>query len=196
MLHILYHSLNIYPNSTNSLTHKVYSHITSILPHHTLGHEPELVTPLPAQHTATVLGEVGVLLDGHAVPDLVLHAVDEHEEGQQRLERGAERGDAREEGDVQRKAVGEEGLRCTYSFWPLLMNDCANHLCRNHHKLHAIDRPPVLKEEQIGLVGLVRKHANVHVLGEDRRAHERDGGAAGGVEVRPAHAIDPEERRP
>jgi hypothetical protein len=36
----------------------------------------------------------------------------------------------------------------------------------------------------------------MHVLGENRRAHERDGGAVRGVEVRPVHAVDPEERRP
>ena len=70
------------------------------------------------------------------------------------------------------------------------------HLSRNNRKLHPIDRPAVLEEEQVRLVGLVREHPDAHVLGEDRRAHERHGGAAGAVEVRPVHAVDLEERRP
>ena len=91
----------------------VVDHSISVLAQDSFCHKPILITPLAAQHATAVLGEVGVLLDGRAVPDLVLHAVDEHEDGHQRLERGAERLVAREEGDVQLEAVRQKGLPCT-----------------------------------------------------------------------------------
>jgi len=69
------------------------------------------------------------------------------------------------------------------------------YLCGNHSKLHPIHRAPVLEEEQIRLIGLVREHPDVHVLDKERGAHEHDGRAVGRVEVRLIYALDLEERR-
>jgi hypothetical protein len=82
-----------------------------ILAQHTLGHEPELVAALAPQHPAAIFGEIRILLHRHAVSTLVLHAVDEHEDGHQRFDGRAERLVAREERDIQAQAVGQEGLR-------------------------------------------------------------------------------------
>ncbi len=166
-----------------------------ILAQDALGRERQRITPIATQDATAVLGEVGVLLDGPAVADLVLHAVDEHEDRQQRLERGAERAVVPEEGDVQREAVGEEGLR-EESFAHGTNESTTTHLGGDHHELDAIQRAPVLEEQQVGLVGLARKHADAHALDEQRRACEDDRGALGGAEVRLAHAVDPEQRRP
>ena len=80
--------------------------LSTVFTQHPLGHDPKLITALPTQHGAAVLREIGVFLDGETVADLVLHAVDEEEDGHQALDRGAECVIAREEGDVQAQAVG------------------------------------------------------------------------------------------
>jgi hypothetical protein len=102
--------VDLYSRHTSSRPNKsAASH--GVLAQDSFCHEPKLVAALATQHAAAVLGEVGVLLHGHAVPALVLHAADKHEDGHQGLERRTQRLVAsEEEGDVQAQTVGEEGL--------------------------------------------------------------------------------------
>ena len=82
----------------------------SVVPQNPFSHDPILVRPLPPQHGATVLGEVGVLVDRRAVAQLVLHAIDEEENRHQTFESSLHRAAAGEESDVEAKAMGQEGL--------------------------------------------------------------------------------------
>ena len=85
-------------------------HLVSVLPQNSFSHNPKIVRPLPPQHGATVLGEVGVLVDRRAVAQLVLHAIDEEENRHQTFESSLHRAAAGEESDVEAKAMGQEGL--------------------------------------------------------------------------------------